>query len=33
MFEEIVRGDVSQVLNYFMENKDKIKGEFVVVVY
>lgn len=33
MFEEIVRGDVSQVLNYFLENKDKIKGEFVAVVY
>jgi len=33
MFEEIVRGTVSEVLEYFNENKDKIKGEIVVIVY
>jgi 16S rRNA C1402 (ribose-2'-O) methylase RsmI len=33
MFEEIVRGTVEEVLGYFLENKDKVKGEFVVIVY
>lgn len=33
MFEEIVRGDVSEVLGYFAENPGKVKGEFVVIVY
>jgi 16S rRNA (cytidine1402-2'-O)-methyltransferase len=33
MFEEIVRGDVPQVLEYFKENPHKIKGEFVIIVY
>jgi len=33
MFEEIVRGKVEEVLKYFSENEDKIKGEFVIVVY
>lgn len=33
MFEEIIRGEVDDVLKYFEENKVKIKGEFVVIVY
>ena len=33
MFEEIVRGPVSEVLEYFQKNSDKIKGEFVIIVY
>ncbi|NTU66471.1 MAG: 16S rRNA (cytidine(1402)-2'-O)-methyltransferase [Candidatus Moranbacteria bacterium] len=33
MFEEIVRGDADCVLNYFLENKDKVKGEIVVIAY
>ncbi|MBU2109632.1 16S rRNA (cytidine(1402)-2'-O)-methyltransferase [Patescibacteria group bacterium] len=32
MFEEIIRGTVPEVLNYF-QNKDKIKGEFAVIIY
>ncbi len=32
MFEEIVRGAVKNVLTYF-KNKDKIKGEFAVIIY
>lgn len=33
MFEEIVRGTVEEVLEYFKEHKDKIRGEFVIIVY
>lgn len=33
MFEEIVRGNVEEVLKYFEKNKGKIKGEFVIVVH
>jgi len=33
MYEEIVRSDVSTVIEYFENNSDKIKGEFVVIVY
>ncbi len=33
MFEEIVRGTISEVLGYFLDNKDKVKGEFVIIVY
>jgi 16S rRNA (cytidine1402-2'-O)-methyltransferase len=33
MFEEIVRGKVGEVLKYFKENEDKVKGEFVIIVY
>lgn len=33
MFEEIVRGNVQEVLNYFENNQSKIKGEFVIIVY
>lgn len=31
-FEEIIKGTSNQVLNYFENNKDKIKGEFVVII-
>jgi 16S rRNA (cytidine1402-2'-O)-methyltransferase len=33
MFEEIVRGSVHDVHKYFEDNKDKVKGEFVIIVY
>ena len=33
MFEEIVRGTVPEVLDYFLENPGKVKGEFVIIVY
>jgi 16S rRNA (cytidine1402-2'-O)-methyltransferase len=33
MFEEIVRGSVSEALLYFQENPDKIKGEFTIVAH
>lgn len=33
MFEEIVRGTVSEVLEYFQQNPSKVKGEFVIIVY
>lgn len=33
MFEEIVRGTTEEVLEYFLENKDKVKGEIVIIVY
>jgi 16S rRNA (cytidine1402-2'-O)-methyltransferase len=33
MFEEIVRGKVSSVLEYFQQNPGKVKGEFVIIVY
>lgn len=32
MFEETVKGKKEEVLNYFENNKDKIKGEFVVII-
>ena len=32
MHEEIVRGNITQVRGYFKENKDKLRGEFVVIV-
>ncbi len=31
--EEIVRGDIDEVLDYFENNPDKIKGEFVIIAY
>ena len=31
--EEIVRGSVNEVINYFEKNTDKIRGEFVIIVY
>ena len=33
MFEEVVRGSVEEVLKYFSENEDKVRGEFVTIVY
>jgi 16S rRNA (cytidine1402-2'-O)-methyltransferase len=33
MFEETVRGSVGEVLNYFLNNKDKIKGEIVIIAH
>lgn len=33
IFEEIVRGNISEVLNYFENNQAKVKGEFVIIVY
>ncbi len=33
MFEEIVRGNINEVLGYFEENKSKAKGEIVIIVY
>lgn len=33
MFEEIKTGSVEEVIEYFMTNPDKVKGEFVVIVY
>ncbi len=32
MFEEIIRGTATEILKYLDENKDKIRGEFVVTV-
>lgn len=32
MYEEVVRGDIKEVKNYFGKKKDKIRGEFVVIV-
>lgn len=33
VFEEIVRGTVEEVLEYFIKNKDKVKGEFILIAY
>jgi len=33
MFEEVVRGTVEEVLKYFLQHKDKVKGEFAVVAF
>ncbi|MDQ1284427.1 MAG: Ribosomal small subunit methyltransferase [Patescibacteria group bacterium] len=33
MFEEIVRGPVGEVLEYFEKNPGKIKGEIIIIVY
>lgn len=33
MFEEIVRGDVKEILTYFENNKEKIRGEIAIIVY
>ncbi|PJA86923.1 MAG: 16S rRNA (cytidine(1402)-2'-O)-methyltransferase [Candidatus Moranbacteria bacterium CG_4_9_14_3_um_filter_42_9] len=32
MFEEILRGSVEEILEYFEKNKGKVKGEFVIIV-
>ncbi|MFA5926370.1 MAG: 16S rRNA (cytidine(1402)-2'-O)-methyltransferase [Parcubacteria group bacterium] len=31
MFEEVKRGSVSEILEYYAENSDKIRGEFVII--
>jgi 16S rRNA (cytidine1402-2'-O)-methyltransferase len=33
IFEEVVRGTVSEVLEYFKNNPEKVKGEIVIIVY
>lgn len=33
MFEEIVRGTVSEALEYFQQNPGKVKGEFVIIIH
>ena len=33
MFEEIIRGEISEVRKYFEENGAKIKGEVVIIKY
>jgi 16S rRNA (cytidine1402-2'-O)-methyltransferase len=33
MFEEVLRGTIEDIRNYFTENPGKQKGEFVVIVY
>lgn len=33
MFEQVVKGTPEEVLKYFTDNPDKVRGEFVVVVY
>lgn len=33
VFEEVVRGSVSDGLRYFTEHPDKVKGEFVIIAY
>ena len=33
LFEEVVRGTVGEVWQYFTEHPEKVKGEFVVIVY
>lgn len=32
LFEEVVRGNISQVLDYFKNNPEKVKGEFTIIV-
>lgn len=33
MFEEIVRGKVSEIISYFKENPEKVKGEFTIIIH
>lgn len=33
MFEEIIRGNAREILNYFKDNPEKIKGEFTIISY
>jgi 16S rRNA (cytidine1402-2'-O)-methyltransferase len=33
IFEEIIRGNISDILLYFKENPGKVKGEFAVIIY
>jgi len=33
IFEEVVRGSVDETLEYFKNNKDKVRGEIVIILY
>lgn len=33
MFEEIIRGNVSDAIDYFTDHPERVKGEFVIIVY
>jgi 16S rRNA (cytidine1402-2'-O)-methyltransferase len=33
MFEEVKRGSIDEILDYYRNNSDKVKGEFVIIVY
>ncbi|EKE16463.1 MAG: methyltransferase [uncultured bacterium] len=33
MFEEIIRGNLAYILEYFEKNPGKVKGEFVIIIY
>ena len=33
MFEEVRRGSISEILEYYRNNSDKVKGEFVIIAY
>lgn len=33
MFEEIIRGSIEEILEYFKNNPEKVKGEFVIIAY
>jgi 16S rRNA (cytidine1402-2'-O)-methyltransferase len=33
MFEQVVRGEISEILAYFENNPSKLKGEFVIIIY
>ncbi|MDD5489724.1 MAG: 16S rRNA (cytidine(1402)-2'-O)-methyltransferase [Candidatus Moranbacteria bacterium] len=33
MFEEIKRGSIGEILEYYKDNSEKVKGEFVIIVY
>jgi len=33
MFEEVVRGSIQEGLQYFTEHPEKVKGEFVIIIY
>ncbi len=33
MYEEIKRGEIGEIINYFKNHSDKIRGEFVLIVY
>jgi len=33
IYEEIVRGNITEIIEYFEINSNKIKGEFVIIVY
>ena len=32
MYEEVVIGDIDHIINYFVNNQDKVRGEFVIVI-